>query len=140
MFAGFKAFLTRGNVIDLAVGVIIGAAFGAIVDSLTKDIITPLIAMVGGAPDFSGFVLNKTVDAAGKVTGGIFLGNFLNSLINFLIKAAALYFMIVAPMNAMMSRMKKPDAPAAPAEPPAQEKLLGEIRDLLKGNSKAAGA
>ena len=117
MLKGFKDFISRGNVIDLAVGVIIGAAFGAIVDSLVKDLIMPVIAMLGGQPDFSAI----------KV-GGIMVGNFLNAVLAFLIKAAGLYYLIVLPFNKFGAQM----AAAKPAAPPPQEALLTEIRDLLK--------
>jgi large conductance mechanosensitive channel len=120
MLTGFKNFIARGNVIDLAVGVIIGAAFGAVVDSLVKDLITPIIGMVGGTPDFSAL----------KV-GAVQLGAFLNALIAFLIKAAGLYFLIVLPFNKFGARMA-----AATAGPPPQEALLTEIRDLLKQQQK----
>ena len=115
MLKGFKDFVARGNVIDLAVGVIIGAAFGAVVDSLVKDLITPIIGMIGGQPDFSAIKL-----------GSIQLGNFINALIAFLIKAAGLYFLIVLPFNKFNAK----PAPA-PAAPPPQEQYLKEIRDLL---------
>jgi len=121
MIDGFKKFILRGNVMDLAVGVIIGAAFGSIVDSLVKDIITPIIGLIGGQPDFSAIK-----------PGGIGVGNFLNAVIAFLLKAAALYFVIVVPFNRMLARMAPPVAPAPPAGPPPEEKLLTEIRDLLK--------
>jgi large conductance mechanosensitive channel len=115
MLKGFRDFVARGNVIDLAVGVIIGAAFGAIVDSLVKDIITPIIGMLGGQPDFSAIKL-----------GAVGLGNFLNAVFAFLIKAAGLYFLIVLPFNKYAARL------AASSAPPAQEVLLREIRDLLQ--------
>jgi large conductance mechanosensitive channel len=117
----FKAFVTKGNVVDLAVGVIIGGAFGKIVESMVKDVITPLIGMVGGQPDFSGIKL-----------GSILIGNFINAVIAFLILAAVVFFVLVKPMNKLMAAMKKPEAPAAPAAPPADVVLLTEIRDLLK--------
>lgn len=119
MLKGFKDFIAKGNVIDLAVGVIIGAAFGAVVDSLVKDLISPLLGVLGGQPDFSTF----------KV-GEFMVGNFVNAIIAFLLKALALYVCIVAPFN----RMKKaPPAPAVapPAGPTPDQKLLTEIRDLL---------
>ncbi len=132
MLEGFKNFLLRGNVVDLAVGVIIGAAFGAVVDSIVKDVITPIIGMIGGQPDFSAICLGTLKDVAGKsVCNGIGIGNFINALISFIIKAAAVYFIVVVPMNAAMARMKKTEAPAAPASP-TQEELLVQIRDLLK--------
>ncbi|MEO5925587.1 MAG: large conductance mechanosensitive channel protein MscL [Bryobacteraceae bacterium] len=119
--AGFKDFLLRGNVVDLAVGVIIGAAFGGIVDSMTKDVITPIIGSIGGQPDFS----------AWKV-GEIGIGAFLNAVISFAIKAAVVYFVIVLPFQAMMARLNPPPKPGDPPPPPADIQLLTEIRDLLK--------
>ncbi len=121
MIEGFKNFLLRGNVVDLAVGVIIGGAFGKIVDSMVKDVITPLIGALGGSPDFSSIKL-----------GPILIGNFINAVVAFVILAAVVYFVIVVPMNAAMARMKKPEAPAAPAGPTPDQALLTEIRDLLK--------
>ena len=101
MIKGFKEFLLRGNVIDLAVAVIIGAAFTAIVTSFVTNIVTPLIAAVVGKPDFSALVLH--------VHGGIITyGNFLNALISFVLIAAVVYFVIVVPMNYALSRFKKP--------------------------------
>lgn len=123
MLSGFKQFIMRGNVIDLAVGVIIGAAFGTIVDSLTKDIITPIIAPVMGAA--GGDIKELTLGPAK-------IGNFIDTLIAFLIKAAGLYFLIVVPFNAMMKRFAEAPPPPAPAPPTPSETLLAEIRDLLK--------
>ncbi len=119
----FKAFILKGNVVDLAVGVVIGAAFGKVVESVVKDLITPLIGFIGGQPDFS------AVKA-----GPLLVGNFLNATIAFLILAAVVFFLVVKPMNALMAMAKK-KAEAAPAEPaPIADdvKLLMEIRDLLK--------
>lgn len=113
MLKGFRDFIARGNVIDLAVGVIIGAAFSAIVDSLVKDLITPVIGMAGGQPDFSAIRI-----------GSIGIGNFVNALISFLIKAAGLYFLIVLPFNRLAERLA--------AAPTAQEQILIEIRELLR--------
>jgi large conductance mechanosensitive channel len=126
--AGFKDFLMRGNVVDLAVGVIIGAAFGGIVDSMTKDVITPIIGAIGGQPDFS----------AWKV-GSIGIGAFINA-VSFLIKAAVVYFVIVKPFQALMNRMNPPAKPGDPPPPPPEVQLLTEIRDQLKKNASAAGA
>src|SRR5882757_9650895 len=100
MLKGFRNFITRGNVLDLAVGVIIGAAFGAIVDSLVKDLITPIIGMMGGTPDFS----------AVKV-GSISIGNFINAVLAFLIKAAGLYFLIIVPFNRFAAKMAAAPTP-----------------------------
>jgi large conductance mechanosensitive channel len=118
MLKGFRDFVARGNVIDLAVGVIIGAAFGAIVDSLVKDLITPLIGLVGGTPDFSALKL-----------GPVNVGIFVNAVVAFLIKAAGLYFLIVLPFNRLASKL------AAAAPPSPQEVLLTEIRDLMKAKA-----
>ena len=101
MIKGFRDFLLRGNVVDLAVAVIIGAAFTAIVTSFVTNIITPLIAAIVGKPDFSALTL--TVNH-----GVITYGSFLNAVIAFVLIALVVYFMIVAPMNYVMSRMKKP--------------------------------
>jgi large conductance mechanosensitive channel len=104
MLTEFKQFILRGNVIDLAVAVVIGAAFGAIVTSLVENIITPLIGALGGQPDFSGlsFELNNSE---------IRYGAFLNALISFLIIAAVIFFAVVKPMNAIMTRMRTEPTP-----------------------------
>jgi large conductance mechanosensitive channel len=117
MFSGFRQFIARGNVLDLAVGVIIGAAFGAIVDSLVKDVFTPFIGMVIGQPDFSAWKL-----------GAVNIGSFLNAVVAFLLKAAAVYYFIVVPFNRFAVKYLAPPPPA----PTATEMLLGEIRDVLK--------
>jgi large conductance mechanosensitive channel len=122
MMKGFRTFLMRGNVIDLAVGVIIGAAFGAIVDSMVKDLITPVIGLLGGTPDFSALK-----------AGPVAIGTFINAVIAFLLKAAGLYFLIVLPFNSFAQRMAA--APPPPAPPTPSEVLLTEIRDLLKARA-----
>jgi len=125
MLKGFRDFIMRGNVVDLAVAVIIGAAFGAITASVTADVITPAIAAVAGAPDFSSLVIHVPVlhqvppppnplPANYVAPGEIHIGKLLNTLINFLLVAAAIYFAIVVPMNMIAKRMKKAEAPAAP--------------------------
>jgi large conductance mechanosensitive channel len=105
MLKGFRDFILRGNVVDLAVAVIIGAAFNAIVTSLVKDLLTQFIAAIVGKPDFSGvvFKLNGTP---------IYVGNFLNAAISFLIVASVVYFGVVLPLNTMLARIKKPAPPA----------------------------
>jgi large conductance mechanosensitive channel len=118
MLKGFRDFIARGNVLDLAVGVIIGVAFSGIIDSLVKDLITPLIGMIGGTPDFSALKL-----------GPIAIGNFLNAVIAFLIKAAGLYFLIVLPFGRFAKKLAA--APPPPAPPSPSEVYLKEIRDLL---------
>jgi large conductance mechanosensitive channel len=103
MVKGFGRFLMRGNVIDLAVAVVIGAAFGAVVTALVKDLLTPLIAAAAGKPDFStlAFTINGSRFA---------IGDFTNAVISFVLVAAAVYFFIVAPLNAVTERFKKPGA------------------------------
>ena len=118
MLKGFRDFITRGNVLDLAVGVIIGVAFSGIIDSLVKDIITPIIGMLGGAPDFSAIKI-----------GSVGIGNFINAVIAFLIKAAGLYFLIVLPFNRFAKKLAA--APPPPAPPTPSELYLKEIRDAL---------
>jgi large conductance mechanosensitive channel len=105
MLKGFRDFILRGNVVDLAVAVIIGAAFNAIITSLVADVLNPLIAATVGKPDFSGVILH--------VGGGaIKVGNFFNAAISFLIVALVVYLFIIMPMNAVQARMKKPEAAA----------------------------
>ena len=115
----------RGNVVDLAVAVIIGAAFKAIVNSMVKDLLTQVIAAIVGKPDFSGVVV--------KLNGTpIFIGNFLNAAISFLIVASVVYFGIVLPLNTLMARMKKPvEAPAAPPTKTCPE-CLSDIPQLAR--------
>lgn len=139
MLKEFKEFAMRGNVIDLAVGVIIGAAFGKIVTSLVNDIIMPPIGVMMGGVDFTEMFVNLSGGdyaslAAAKEAGAatINYGVFVNTVINFLIVAFAI-FMVIKQMNRM--KKKEEEAPAAPAEPPKEEVLLEEIRDLLKAKS-----
>jgi large conductance mechanosensitive channel len=105
MLSGFKQFILRGNVIDMAVGVVIGAAFATVVSSFTKDVLTPFIAAVVGKPDFSyiGFKIGTTAFP---------VGDFINAAVSFLLVAAAVYFFVVTPVNALVTRMRK--APATP--------------------------
>ncbi|MGO9325205.1 MAG: large conductance mechanosensitive channel protein MscL [Terracidiphilus sp.] len=104
MFKGFRDFIFRGNVVDLAVAVIIGAAFNAIISSLVADVFNPLIAATVSKPDFS-----KVILYVGN--GQIKVGDFLNSAVSFLIVALVVYLFIILPMNAVQARMKKPAAP-----------------------------
>lgn len=107
MLKGFKQFLLRGNVLDLAVAVVIGGAFGTVVTALVKDLLTPLIAAVVQQPDFSAVQFT--------VNGSRFLvGDFINAIVAFVLVAAAVYFFIVVPMNALVARTKGGEAPAAP--------------------------
>jgi large conductance mechanosensitive channel len=96
---GFRDFILRGNVVDLAVAVVIGAAFGSIVSALVKDLITPLIAVIGGQPDFSSiyFTINNSK---------FMIGDFINALISFLIDAAVVYYLVVLPINALVKRFQ----------------------------------
>ena len=129
MLKGFKEFISRGNVVELAVGVIIGAAFKNIVDALVDGIINPLIAAVIGKPDFSDafiLALNGT---------DVKFGLLITAVINFILMAFAIYFCIVVPMNALNARRKKAEDEAPEAEVSDEVKLLTEIRDALaKGN------
>ena len=102
--SGFKKFLLRGNLIDLAIAVVLGAAFGAVVSALVKDLITPLLAAIGGKPDFSALFFT--------VNGSRFLyGDFINALLAFIIIAAVVYYLVFLPVNALMARYR-PDPPA----------------------------
>ena len=107
MLKGFREFIMRGNVIDLAVAVVIGAAFGAVITAFVANILTPLIAAIVGKPDFSAFTANLNGSE-------IKYGLFLNALISFLLIAAAVYFAMVAPMNAWKARQARGQAPADP--------------------------
>jgi large conductance mechanosensitive channel len=134
MLEEFKKFAMRGNVVDLAVGVIIGAAFGAIVNSLVADVIMPLIGAVTGGLDFSNYFVplsSKVTSSAlvdAKKQGAVLAwGNFLTLIINFLIIAWVLFLCIKG-----INRLKAPEATAAPAPPSKEVQLLTEIRDLLK--------
>jgi large conductance mechanosensitive channel len=102
---GFRDFILRGNVVDLAIAVVIGAAFGAVVAAFVKDLVTPLIAAIGGQPDFSNiyFTINNSK---------FLIGDFINVLLTFLIVAAILYFFVVLPVNQLMKRFKPEVAPA----------------------------
>jgi len=122
MLKEFRDFINRGNVVDLAVAVIIGGAFGAIITSLVNDIIMPLIGVIMGGLDFAGLSIQ-----VGEAT--ILYGSFIQAIVNFLIIAFVL-FLIVRSFNKLQKEEEA--APAPPPEPSAEEKLLTEIRDLLK--------
>jgi large conductance mechanosensitive channel len=128
MIKEFREFLLRGNVVDLAVAVVIGAAFGVVIASLVEDLLTPLIAAIVGKPDFAGltFTINDSVFRYGE---------FLNALISFVTVGAAVFFFVVKPINALMARRKaglEPEVEAVPED----VVLLGEIRDLLKTGAR----
>ncbi|HUZ03115.1 MAG TPA: large conductance mechanosensitive channel protein MscL [Thermomicrobiaceae bacterium] len=107
MVKGFRDFILRGNVVDLAIAVVIGAAFGAVITAFVKDLITPIIAAIGGKPDFASlsFTINNS---------RFLYGDFINAVIAFLIIAAAIYFVVVVPMNAMAARRERGKGPVAP--------------------------
>src|SRR5262245_25394433 len=119
MMSGFRQFIVRGNVIDLAVAVIIGGAFGAVVQALVKDVLTPLIGAFVGAPDFSSLVL--TING-----GSLLVGDFLNAVISFLLVAFAIYYGVVVPVNAINARRNRGEAPADPTTKKCPE-CLSEV-------------
>jgi large conductance mechanosensitive channel len=116
MLKGFRDFILRGNVMDLAVAVILGAAFNKIVGSLVSDVLNPLIGATVGKPNFSGLVVHVG-------SGAITIGNFLNAVIEFLIVASVVYFAVVLPLNALLARIKKPETLAEPTTKPCPECL-----------------
>ncbi len=119
MLDGFKKFILRGNVVDMAVGVVIGAAFGGVITAMTKDLLTPLIAAIVRQPDFSAiqFTVNNSK---------FLVGEFINACISFVLIAAAVYFFVVTPINALVARMRKDPAPADPTTKKCPE-CLSEI-------------
>ena len=128
----FKEFVLRGNVVDLAVAVVIGAAFGAVVTALVKDLVTPLIAAIAGKPDFSG--LTFTIHHS-----KFLYGDFVNTVVSFLSIATAVFFFVVKPLNFVVERRKAAMAAGAEPEPTSlsdEAVLLGEIRDLLRQGSR----
>lgn len=129
MLKEFKEFAMRGNVVDMAVGIVIGAAFGKIVSSFVANVIMPPLGLLIGGVDFSNLkvILKEAVGEAPAVT--LDYGIFVQTVFDFVIVAFAI-FMVVKAMNSL--KKKKEEAPAAPAAPPKQEVLLAEIRDLLK--------
>ena len=130
MLSEFKKFLLRGNVVDLAVAVVIGAAFGAVVTALVADLITPLIAAIGGKPDFSG--LSFTIN------GSKFrYGDFINAIISFVIIAAAIFFLVVRPVNALQARRRTGEEEEELSD---EAVLLAEIRDELKAQGSGSAA
>jgi len=119
MMSGFKQFMLRGNVVELAVAVVMGAAFTAVVNALVKDLLTPFIAAIVGAPDFSAIAI--------ELNGSKFLiGDFINALISFLLISAAVYFFVVLPVNALMARMRRGEAPPDPTTKKCPE-CLSEV-------------
>ncbi|HWR36542.1 MAG TPA: large conductance mechanosensitive channel protein MscL [Clostridia bacterium] len=126
MFKGFRQFLLRGNVVDLAVGVVVGAAFGAVVASFTKDLLTPLIAALVGKPDFSALYF--------EVNSSKFMyGNFVNALLSFVLVAGAVYFFVVVPVNALLSRVQR-----APVAEPTTMKCPECLSEIPIGAARCA--
>ena len=119
MLEGFKKFILRGNVVDMAVGVVIGAAFGGVITALTKDLLTPLIAAIVGKPDFSAIHFT--------IRGTPFpVGDFINAIVSFLLIASAIYFFVVLPVNTLVARMNRGDKPPDPTTKKCPE-CLSEI-------------
>ncbi len=134
MLKGFKEFIMRGNVVDLAIAVVIGAAFGAVVTALVADFITPLIAAIAGKQDFSAlkFTVNDST---------FLYGHFINAVISFVLIAAAIYFVIVMPLNRIAERRARKVASGEPDPDPKPEDiiLLEQIRDLLAASQGSSG-
>jgi large conductance mechanosensitive channel len=119
MLDGFKKFILRGNVVDMAVGVVIGAAFGGVITALTKDLLTPLIAAIVGKPDFSAIHFT--------IRGTPFpVGDFINAVVSFLLIASVIYFFVVLPVNTLVARMNRGDKPPDPTTKNCPE-CLSEI-------------
>ncbi|MES2709687.1 MAG: large conductance mechanosensitive channel protein MscL [Verrucomicrobiota bacterium] len=148
MLKDFKTFILKGDVVSLSTGVIIGAAFTGIVNAFTKGIVEPLLALAGGGPSpkLTVHITDKVVDVKTMVEGKeqmvkmlkpieLDIGGIIGALIQFLITAAVIFFVIVKPYNLLMSRMKKGESDAKPAGPSEEVKLLTEIRDALKRQS-----
>jgi len=119
MLSGFRQFVMRGNVLDLAVAVVMGGAFGAVVTAMVKDLLTPLIAALVGKPDFS--AISLTINDS-----QLLVGAFVNEIVSFLLIAAALYFLVVAPVNAVVARRRRGEAPPDPTTKKCPE-CLSEV-------------
>jgi len=133
MLKEFRDFAMRGNLVDMAVGIIMGTAFGGLVTSMVNDIIMPVVGKITGGVDFKNYYLNlsdtefKTLEDAKKAGAALTYGVFINLVVNFVIIAFVMFMLIKA-----MNKMRKPAPPAEPPAPPRSEVLLAEIRDLLK--------
>lgn len=127
LFKKYRDFITRRNIIDLAIAVMIGGAFGQVVNSLVADVLTPLFGAIGGRPDFSALKL-----------GPIGIGKFINAIVNFFIVATGIYFLIVVPAEKIQTMLKKAEEEAPPPEPPEEVKLLREILSELKKRNTSA--
>lgn len=145
MIEEFKKFILKGNVVDLATGVIIGAAFAGIINAFTKGIVEPMLALAGGGPkpELTIPIMKRWVEVTEKVDGkditksvekliALDVGGIIGAVISFIITAAVIFFVIVKPANVMIARMKAKEAAAPPPGPSDEVKLLTEIRDSLK--------
>jgi len=129
MLQEFKAFLMRGNIVDLAVAIVIGVAFGAVVTALVEDLITPIIAAIGGQPDFSAldFTINDST---------FLYGHFINAVIAFVVIAAAIFFVVVKPLNALAARRKAGEGPAGPSdEERRHQEMLAALERIRLGGA-----
>ena len=121
----FKDFILRGNVVDLAIAVVLGVAFGTVITAFIEQIILPIIAAIGGEPNFDSVAFHIG-------DGRIGIGTFITAVLNFVILAAVIFFIVVKPMNLLLARTKKEAAPPPPAAPTEDVLLLREIRDALR--------
>lgn len=134
LFQDFKKFAVKGNIIDMAVGVIIGGAFGKIVTSLVNDVVMPAIGMIMGGVDFTSlkYIITPADEAAGIVEASIKYGNFIQTVVDFLIIAFSVFFFVR--LMGKFQRKKEETPPPAPTKLSAEQELLTEIRDILKNN------
>ena len=134
MLEEFKKFILKGDFVSLSTGVLIGAAFGKIVEGFTKGIVEPIMKLVGGSPNVSlGWKISEFKDDKGVVSPNMLdIGMIINATLGFLITAAVIFFIIIKPYNALMARVKKAEPAPEPAGPSDEVKLLTEIRDALK--------
>ncbi len=135
MIKEFKAFLLRGNIVDLAVAVVIGAAFGAVINSLVENLINPIIGLVGGA-DFSNLVITLKEADGDDAAVQLRYGAFVSTVISFVLVAAAIFVLVVKPISAITARRRSGEAPAQDTPAPSDEALLlTDIRDLLRARA-----
>ncbi len=134
MLKEFREFAVKGNVLDMAVGIIIGVAFGTVVQSLVNDVIMPPIGLALGGVDFADIAIPVGTGPEGEAVV-IGIGLFINALISFLLVAVAVFFLVKSFNRLKRQEEAAPEEPAAPPEPSAEERLLAEIRDLLKARS-----
>lgn len=135
-FEDFKKFAVKGNIIDMAVGVIIGGAFGKIVTSLVNDIIMPAVGILMGGVDFTNlkYIITPANEAEGVVEAAIKYGAFIQTIVDFLIIAFSVFFFVRLMGKLQRKKEEAPSAPPAPPKPSPEQELLTEIRDILKNN------